>query len=56
MEIQYRSLDRLDHRYDRSFHDPLFVPERPPNTTFGELVEIYWAELSEDYRQNDVSP
>ncbi|WP_176251339.1 site-specific integrase [Sulfitobacter sp. HGT1] len=56
MELQHRNLDRINDRYDRSFHDPLFNPDRAPGVTFDELVKIFWTECSEEYRQNDVSP
>lgn len=55
MELQHRSLDRLNDRYDRNFHDPLFDPHRAPSITFGELVDVFWAERSEEYLQNDIS-
>lgn len=55
MEVQHRTIDRLDDRYDRRYHDALFDPNRAPSVTFGELVKIFWAERSEEYRQNEVS-
>lgn len=55
IELQNRKLDRLDDRYDRQFHDPLFNPQCAPAITFGELVDMFWAERSEEYRENEVS-
>ncbi len=55
IELQNRKLDRLDYRHDRSFHDPLFDPLRAPAVTFGALADTFWAERSEEYRENGVS-
>lgn len=56
LELQRLKIDRLDYEYNSQFHDPLFDPKRAPSLTFGELIDIFWAERSEEYRENTISP
>lgn len=54
MEISRRRIDRLEDRHDRTFHDELFNPARPPTVTFGEVIGIYRAEKLAEYAANGV--
>ncbi|EBA12236.1 site-specific integrase [Roseobacter sp. CCS2] len=55
IELQTLQRDRLDHKYDRAFHDPLFDPRQKTKLTFGEVIKRFWAEREEEYTLNSVS-
>ena len=55
LELTRRKADRLQDHYDRPFYDPLFDPGRRPSVTFGELAQIYVAEVEKEHHHNEIS-
>ena len=54
LELGRRWMDRLDHRYDRPFHDVMFDQAAKPIVTIEALSKDYIAEKTESYEANNV--
>lgn len=55
LELTRRKSDRLQDQHDRPFYDALFDPSRPSSVTFGELAELYVAEVEQEHHHNAIS-
>lgn len=55
IELQHRTLDRLDDQHGGGHHDSLFDPTILPAVTFGDLADMFWAERQAEYEANDIT-
>lgn len=55
IELQRRSIDRLDDDFSGQHHDALFGQSQHSNLTFGDLADRFWAERKVEMAENEVN-